>query len=84
MPRLGMRLFLKDTFSRVEWFGRGPGENYSDRKTGTVTYELYDLEADASESQDLAGEMQQRVATMKKQLEEWQQSVSRSLEGNDY
>lgn len=33
MPRFGTQLELPTEFSQVEWFGRGPHENYSDRKT---------------------------------------------------
>lgn len=54
------------------------------RNTGPVGYELYDLEADLGESHDLASDMPQRVEAMKQQLEDWQQSVIRSLEGKDY
>jgi len=34
LPRLGMRFTMPDGFDRVSWFGRGPQENYWDRKTG--------------------------------------------------
>ncbi|NOX89190.1 MAG: DUF4981 domain-containing protein, partial [Calditrichaeota bacterium] len=34
IPRLGMRLRLPRQFDRARWFGRGPHENYWDRKTG--------------------------------------------------
>ncbi|MEN6310923.1 MAG: glycoside hydrolase family 2 TIM barrel-domain containing protein, partial [Acidobacteriota bacterium] len=33
MPRLGLRLAMPKGFDRVEWLGRGPQENYWDRKT---------------------------------------------------
>ncbi len=33
MPRVGMRFAMPRGFDRVEWFGRGPFENYRDRKT---------------------------------------------------
>jgi beta-galactosidase len=33
LPRFGMRLRLPPAFSRVEWYGRGPHENYCDRNT---------------------------------------------------
>jgi len=33
IPRLGMNMQLKGTFNQVDWLGRGPFENYSDRKT---------------------------------------------------
>ena len=32
LPRLGVTLTLADEFEGLEWFGRGPLENYSDRK----------------------------------------------------
>ncbi len=45
---------------------------------------VYDLTADGAESHDLADEMPDRAASMKQQLEAWQQSVVHSLEGEDY
>ena len=34
LPRIGYRFTMPQEFSRVEWFGRGPFENYRDRKSG--------------------------------------------------
>ena len=34
LPRLGNNLVLDDQYRQVEWYGRGPWENYRDRKTG--------------------------------------------------
>ena len=34
MMRLGMRMRVPDRFAKVEWYGRGPHETYSDRKSG--------------------------------------------------
>ncbi|RKD90863.1 beta-galactosidase small subunit-related protein [Mangrovibacterium diazotrophicum] len=34
LPRVGLTLKLNNQFSQVEWYGRGPQENYPDRKTG--------------------------------------------------
>lgn len=34
LPRLGYQLMLPERFNRVKWFGRGPQENYPDRKAG--------------------------------------------------
>jgi beta-galactosidase len=31
LPRFGMRLRVPDAFERIEWYGRGPHENYWDR-----------------------------------------------------
>jgi beta-galactosidase len=36
LPRLGMQMGLDSDLSRVTWFGRGPWENYWDRKTGSA------------------------------------------------
>ncbi len=33
-PRLGVTMTLPTDYENLEWFGRGPHENYSDRKTG--------------------------------------------------
>jgi beta-galactosidase len=34
LPRVGVQMVLDSTFSRIHWFGRGPFETYTDRKTG--------------------------------------------------
>ena len=34
IPKLGFRMRLGTDYSDVEWYGRGPWENYPDRKTG--------------------------------------------------
>jgi beta-galactosidase len=36
IPRLGNNLVLKPAYDQVEWYGRGPHENYQDRKTGAL------------------------------------------------
>ena len=35
LPRLGLSLVLDKSFENIEWYGRGPWENYVDRKTGS-------------------------------------------------
>ena len=35
LPRLGFSINLPERFNQVRWFGRGPGENYPDRKAGS-------------------------------------------------
>ena len=35
LPRFGMNLQIKPEFDSLEWFGRGPFENYWDRHTGS-------------------------------------------------
>jgi arylsulfatase A-like enzyme len=53
-------------------------------KTKTGTLELYDIAADRTERNDIAAAHPEIVAQMKAQLEEWQQSVVRSYNGEDY
>jgi beta-galactosidase/beta-glucuronidase len=36
LPRIGLELVLPDGFERLVWFGRGPHENYVDRKKGAA------------------------------------------------
>jgi hypothetical protein len=48
------------------------------------SYELYDLEADRGESDDIASKYSEKVNSMVKQLNDWQQSVENSLTGADY
>lgn len=36
VPRIGVRFRLPETMSNVEYFGRGPAENYWDRKAGSM------------------------------------------------
>jgi beta-galactosidase len=33
LPRMGMQFQIPEEFSNLKWYGRGPHENYSDRKT---------------------------------------------------
>jgi beta-galactosidase len=35
MPRLGLNMQVKGAFSTVTWYGRGPWENYQDRRTAS-------------------------------------------------
>ena len=34
LPRIGLTMTLIDPLQQVKWYGRGPEENYPDRKTG--------------------------------------------------
>jgi beta-galactosidase len=34
LPRIGVTLMVNNTLKNVEWYGRGPQENYPDRKSG--------------------------------------------------
>ncbi|MGH7200446.1 MAG: sulfatase family protein, partial [Planctomycetaceae bacterium] len=53
-------------------------------RPGEARYLLFNLVDDPQETQDLAAEQPERVARMKSQLEAWQASVVRSLNGADY
>lgn len=35
LPRLGISMMLDSSLENIEWYGRGPWENYIDRKTGS-------------------------------------------------
>jgi arylsulfatase A-like enzyme len=48
------------------------------------SYQLYNLAADRSEKNDVAGQESDRVARMKDALSKWQKSVLHSLNGGDY
>ncbi len=42
LPRFGMKLALNRSYENIKWFGRGPFENYSDRKTAAFVG-LYEM-----------------------------------------
>jgi arylsulfatase A-like enzyme len=56
----------------------------AEKKKDGVSFELYDLLDDPSEKNDLAKTKPDVVAKMKPELETWQDSVLRSLHGEDY
>ena len=45
IPRVGMQWFLEEGFENVKWFGRGPHENYLDRKL-SAQYGVWELPLD--------------------------------------
>jgi hypothetical protein len=51
---------------------------------GEVRFELYDLARDPLETVDRCGDEPERAARMRRALAEWQRSVVRSLNGEDY
>ncbi|HKJ69595.1 MAG TPA: sulfatase-like hydrolase/transferase [bacterium] len=53
-------------------------------ESGDVRWELYNLDRDPEEQHDLAMEQPDRTAGLRAELEEWQTSVMRSLNGEDY
>ena len=36
IPKFGMRVRIPENFSTIDWYGRGPFENYPDRKTASL------------------------------------------------
>ncbi|PJJ08136.1 beta-galactosidase [Flavobacterium sp. 1] len=36
IPKFGMRVRIPDNYSTIDWYGRGPHENYPDRKTASL------------------------------------------------
>ena len=46
LPRLGINLVFNGNYKQLEWFGRGPHENYPDRKTGAAVG-LYQAHVDS-------------------------------------
>lgn len=46
MPRFGMRTILNKEFDKVTWLGRGPFDNYCDRKSAAAV-DLYNMPADS-------------------------------------
>ena len=53
-------------------------------KKGKVTYELYNIETDPMETNDISKEEVKVFSRIQKQLHDWQRSVMKSLNGNDY
>jgi len=53
-------------------------------KTGTVAFELYDLNKDPGESKNVLAEVPERASGMQAQLHAWLASVVNSLNGKDY
>ena len=45
IPRMGMQMQLSEEFMNLKWYGRGPHENYSDRKT-SADVGLYESSVD--------------------------------------
>lgn len=46
IPRVGLRFNMPAEFNQIEWYGRGPSDNYIDRKTG---YEVATYKSTARE-----------------------------------
>lgn len=54
----------------------------NDLKTGK--FQLYDLQADPHETEDLSAQQPDRLAKMKQQLVDWSEGVDASFAGHDY
>ena len=56
MPKVGMRMRIPSEYSQIEWYGRGPWENYPDRKTGyfigQYSMSMEDFKTDYASPQD--------------------------------
>ena len=46
LPRLGMQFVVNENFKNVQWYGRGPHENYDDRKSSAFVG-LYQSDVDS-------------------------------------
>jgi arylsulfatase A-like enzyme len=55
-----------------------------DAEAGSLRFELFDLPEDLAEERDLSSEHPEIVASLAEQLRAWQESVLRSLRGDDY
>ena len=53
-------------------------------ETGDIVWELYRLDEDPMESEDLLSSEPERASNMMTSLEDWQRSVVRSMNGEDY
>lgn len=57
---------------------------HRDPNKSGAAYKLFDLTSDPIEKIDVSAHNAERLATMKKQLADWQSSVIDSLNGKDY
>jgi len=46
MPRFGMNVLVQEEYNKVQWFGRGPFDNYQDRNCA-ADIDLYNMDADS-------------------------------------
>ena len=79
------RQFPEDTFpGHAAWLDWPWKLHRIQNKAGEITLELYQLENDSLEQNNLAEIESAKVETMLPQLEDWQISVIQSLNGKDY
>lgn len=76
--------YPEDTFpGHAAWLD-WPWKLHRIEKDGTVKFELYKLDEDPLEQNDLSSVMVQQLRSMRPRLQKWQKSVIRSLNGEDY
>lgn len=74
-----------DTFpGHAAWLDGNYKLHRIEKANGSVMYELFDLASDTTEGTNLADQQRERFERMKAQLEQWQRSVVKSLNGGDY
>ena len=76
--------YTEDDYKGHAAWNEWPWKLHRFQKGEDVTFELYQLIEDSMETTDLAVSEPDRVASMRSELEAWQASVLRSLEGQDY
>jgi len=80
---------MKERPGPIGFWALGFGLAWSDNRYKLIQkrngpWELYDIQVDISEKNDLAAEHPEIVERMRAELENWRQSVQRSLKGEDY
>lgn len=69
LPRLGLRSIFNEALENIEWFGRGPIENYPDRKAadfvGLYNYTVEDMREHYVHSQSMGTRTDTRWLTLK-------------------
>ncbi|MEX0715961.1 MAG: sulfatase-like hydrolase/transferase [Planctomycetaceae bacterium] len=80
------RQYPEDRFpGHAAWIdGKWKLHRIAGRGAGGEQWQLYDLENDSAEETDVAANQADVVNRMRGELEEWQKSVLRSLNGKDY
>jgi hypothetical protein len=73
-----------DFYGRSAWLDWPWKLHRIEKENEPIVFELYNLEADPMEENDIAAQHVDRVESMKVQLESWMQSVIRSQNGGDY
>ena len=71
-------------FRQLDWPWKLHNISGRKKKSGSVTTELYNLETDPLEANDVSADQQDRVHSMQQELTSWRRSVIHSLNGGDY